>query len=148
MSAYLGGLHFWWPKITGKLYSERWARIASVLLFIGFNLTFFPQYLLGVAGMPRRYHSYSPEFEWLNIVSSCGALVLAFGYVLPLIYLTGSLLRGRNASANPWHATGLEWRTPSPPPSNNFAAAPTVRTPPYRYRAAKQARGAPEGAPR
>jgi cytochrome c oxidase subunit 1 len=146
VSAYLGGLHFWWPKITGRLYSERWARIAAVLLFIGFNVTFFPQYLLGVAGMPRRYHSYSPEFEWLNVVSSCGALVLAFGYVLPLIYLTGSLLRGRRASANPWHATGLEWRTPSPPPTGNFSEPPAVRAAPYRYRAAMRTRAGSAGA--
>jgi cytochrome c oxidase subunit 1 len=134
VSAYLGGLHYWWPKITGRLYSDRWARIAAVLLFLGFNFTFFPQYLLGIAGMPRRYHSYSPEFQTLNVLSSAGAVILALGYLLPLVYLGWSLVRGPRASANPWRATGLEWQTSSPPPVHNFAALPRVDGPPYAYR--------------
>ncbi|HTS20973.1 MAG TPA: cytochrome c oxidase subunit I [Casimicrobiaceae bacterium] len=134
VSAYLGGIHFWWPKITGRLYSDRWARFAAILLFFGFNATFFPQYLLGIAGMPRRYHEYAPEFQTLNVLSSGGAVLLALGYLLPLVYLSWSLVRGARAPANPWDATGLEWRTASPPPKRNFAAVPVVEGPPYAYR--------------
>jgi cytochrome c oxidase subunit 1 len=83
---YLGGLHFWWPKITGRLYPEFWAKISALLVFVGFNLTFFPQFLLGYMGMPRRYHAYPPEFQVLNILSTAGASVLALGFVLPTIY--------------------------------------------------------------
>ena len=85
--AYLGGIHFWWPKITGRMYPEMWGRIAALIIFFGFNLTFFPQYLLGYAGMPRRYHAYPPEFQVLNVLSSAGASILAVGYLLPLVYL-------------------------------------------------------------
>ena len=134
VSAYLGGIHFWWPKITGRMYSDRWARFAAILLIVGFNFTFFPQYLLGMAGMPRRYHEYAPEFQTLNVLSSAGALILALGYLLPLVYLGWSLARGARASANPWNATGLEWRTPSPPPKHNFETVPVVDGPPYAYR--------------
>jgi len=134
VSAYLGGIHFWWPKITGRLYSDRWARVAAILLFLGFNFTFFPQYLLGIEGMPRRYHEYPAEFQTLNVLSSAGAVILALGYLLPVVYLTWSLFRGARAPANPFHATGLEWLTPSPPPVHNFPAAPRVSGPPYDYR--------------
>ncbi len=140
VAAYLGGIHFWWPKITGRRYSDRWARFAAVLLFIGFNFTFFPQYLLGIAGMPRRYHEYPPEFQTLNVLSSAGAVILALGYLLPIVYLGWSLLRGERAAANPWNATGLEWQTPSPPPKHNFGATPVVDGPPYAYRPATLAR--------
>jgi cytochrome c oxidase subunit I len=132
--AYLGGIHYWWPKITGRLYSDAWARFAAILIFAGFNLTFFPQYLLGVAGMPRRYHEYSPEFQVLNVLSSAGASLLALGFLLPPIYLFWSLRHGTRAPANPWRATGLEWQTPSPPPVENFDRTPTVAGPPYDYR--------------
>src|SRR5206468_2347044 len=84
--AYFGGLHYWWPKATGRMYPETWARIAAVMVFLGFNFTFFPQYILGVQGMPRRYHTYAPEFQVLNLLSSAGAVVLALGYLLPLFY--------------------------------------------------------------
>ncbi|HTI48224.1 MAG TPA: cytochrome c oxidase subunit I [Casimicrobiaceae bacterium] len=140
VSAYLGGIHFWWPKITGRLYSDRWARFAAILLFLGFNFTFFPQYLLGIEGMPRRYHAYPPEFQTLNVLSSAGAVILALGYLLPLIYLGWSLFRGRPAPANPWNATGLEWRTSSPPPENNFDVRPEMTEPPYAYREARLGR--------
>jgi cytochrome c oxidase subunit 1 len=132
--AYLGGVHFWWPKMSGRLYSEGWARVAAILIFIGFNATFFPQYLLGFEGMPRRYHEYPPEFAALNLLSSAGALLLALGYLLPLAYLGWSLFRGKAAPANPWDATGLEWQTASPPPVHNFEQPPVVATPPYAYR--------------
>jgi cytochrome c oxidase subunit 1 len=131
--AYLGGIHFWWPKITGRMYSEAWGRLAALLIFAGFNLTFFPQYLLGYAGMPRRYHSYPEEFQLLHVLSSAGAVLLAVGYLLPLAYLGWSLRYGRAAPANPWQATGLEWQAASPPPSHNFAQPPTVARGPYAY---------------
>jgi cytochrome c oxidase subunit I len=91
---YVGGLHFWWPKITGKLYPEFLARIAAITLFLGFNLTFFPQFILGYMGMPRRYASYPPEFQVLNVMSTAGASILALGYLLPMIYLVWSMRYG------------------------------------------------------
>jgi cytochrome c oxidase subunit I len=133
VSAYFAGLHFWWPKITGRMYPEMWGRAAALVIFIGFNLTFFPQFILGYLGMPRRYHSYPADFQVLNVLSSAGAAILAAGYLLPLLYLTWSLRYGKQAGANPWNATGLEWKTPSPPPTENFAVTPTVTEPPYNY---------------
>jgi cytochrome c oxidase subunit I len=131
--AYLGGLHYWWPKITGRLYSERWGRVAAVTIFIGFNLTFFPQYLLGYLGMPRRYHVYPEQFQALNVFSTAGASILAVGYLLPLVYLLGSLRSGKDAGPNPWDSTGLEWRTTSPPPPHNFPSTPIVTEPAYNF---------------
>ncbi len=131
--AYLGGLHFWWPKITGRMYSESWARLAAILMFFGFNLTFFPQYLLGYEGMPRRYHEYAPKFQTLNVLSSAGAAVLALSYLMPLAYLLWSLRHGARAGRNPWHAAGLEWETDSPPPTHNFERDPVVEDGPYAY---------------
>ncbi|WP_218511755.1 cytochrome c oxidase subunit I [Variovorax sp. dw_308] len=131
--AYFGALHFWWPKVTGRTYHELWARIAAVLVFVGFNLTFFPQYLLGVMGMPRRYHAYPPEFQVLNVMSSAGAGVLAIGYLLPIFYLAWSLRRGERAGGNPWDARGLEWQTPSPPPTDNFEMPPHPPGEAYDY---------------
>jgi cytochrome c oxidase subunit 1 len=131
--AYLGAIHFWWPKISGRMYPEILGRIAALTIFFGFNLTFFPQYLLGWLGMPRRYHEYPPEFTLLNLFSSAGAAVLALGYLLPLCYLGWSFLFGPRASANPWGASGLEWQTSSPPPQHNFEHEPRVTRPPYDY---------------
>jgi cytochrome c oxidase subunit I len=131
---YVGGLHFWWPKITGKLYPEFLARMAAVILFVGFNLTFFPQFILGYLGMPRRYHNYPPEFQVLNVMSTAGASILALGYLLPMLYLTWSMRYGKVAGENPWPATGLEWRTPSPPPTENFEVTPVVDWEPYDFR--------------
>jgi cytochrome c oxidase subunit I len=131
--AYMGGLHYWWPKITGRLYSEMWGRIAAVVIFFGFNLTFFPQYILGYLGMPRRYHFYPPEFQMLNVMSTAGASILAVGYVLPLVYLLLSLRNGKVAGDNPWEATGLEWQTTSPPRKDNFLSQPIVTGPAYDY---------------
>src|SRR6266851_2085008 len=130
---YVGGLHFWWPKITGKLYPEFLARIAAVVLFIGFNLTFFPQFILGYLGMPRRYHTYPPEFQVLNVLSTAGASILALGYLLPMIYLIWSMRYGAVAGPNPWPATGLEWQTASPPMTENFEVTPEVTWEPYDY---------------
>jgi cytochrome c oxidase subunit 1 len=131
--AYLGALHYWWPKMTGRLYPEHWARIAAAIVFIGFNLTFFPQFILGYQGMPRRYHEYAPEFQVLNVLSSAGASILAVGFLMPFIYLAWSLKYAKRAGANPWGATGLEWATASPPPADNFAVTPEVTLPPYVY---------------
>lgn len=133
VSAFFAGFHFWWPKITGRLYPEMWGRAAAIIIFIGFNLTFFPQFILGYLGMPRRYNAYPPEFQVLNVLSSAGATILAIGYLLPLGYLIWSLFYGKRAGSNPWGATGLEWKTGSPPPTENFATTPVVTLPPYDY---------------
>ncbi|MGE0814613.1 MAG: cytochrome c oxidase subunit I [Vicinamibacterales bacterium] len=130
---YLGGLHFWWPKMIGRMYSEFWSRISAILVFVGFNLTFFPQFVLGYMGMPRRYHMYPPEFQVLNVLSSAGASVLGLGYILPVIYLLYSLKRGAVAGNNPWGASGLEWRTQSPPLTENFVEVPTDIPEAYEY---------------
>jgi cytochrome c oxidase subunit I len=133
VSAVMAGLHFWWPKITGRMYPESLGRMAAIILFIGFNLTFFPQFILGVLGMPRRYHSYPPEFQVLNVLSTAGASILALGYLLPTIYLIWSLKYGAIAGANPWHAAGLEWTVQSPPPVENFSETPIVDFEAYDY---------------
>jgi cytochrome c oxidase subunit 1 len=130
---YMGGLHFWWPKITGRKYSEFLSKLAALIVFVGFILTFLPQFVLGYLGMPRRYHVYPPEFQVLNVMSSAGASILAVGYVLPLFYLFWSLYAGKPAGPNPWGATGLEWQTPSPPPTHNFDETPIVTAGPYEY---------------
>ncbi len=133
VSAFFGGLHYWWPKITGRLYPEMWARMAALLTFVGFNLTFFPQFILGYLGMPRRYYTYPPEWQSWNVLSSAGASILAVAYILLLGYLGWSLLRGERAAPNPWRATGLEWQTSSPPPKDNFERTPVVTAGPYLY---------------
>lgn len=130
---YLGGLHYWWSKMTGKEYSEFWGKISAMLVFIGFNLTFFPQFILGYLGMPRRYASYAEELQVLNIFSTLGASVLAVGMTLPVFYLIGSLINGKDAGDNPWHLPGLEWRTSSPPPTENFYETPVVTWEAYDF---------------
>jgi cytochrome c oxidase subunit 1 len=132
---FLGGMHFWWPKITGRMYPEAWGRLAAIIVFIGFNLTFFPQFILGYLGMPRRYWDYShmPEWQGLNVLSTAGASILAVGYLLPMVYLFWSLRYGKPAPDNPWQATGLEWRTSSPPPTFNFDETPVVTWEAYEY---------------
>jgi cytochrome c oxidase subunit I len=133
VSAVMAGLHFWWPKMTGRMYPESLGRLAASTLFIGFNLTFFPQFILGYMGMPRRYHSYPPEFQVLNVLSTAGASILAIGYILPAMYLLWSLKYGEVAGANPWHATGLEWQIQSPPLKDNFVETPVVDFEAYDY---------------
>ncbi len=130
---YLGGIHYWWPKMTGRMYPEGWAKAAAILVFFGFNLTFFPQFLLGYQGMPRRYHAYAEEFQVLNVMSTAGASILGLGYLIPLVYLIWSLKYAPASGPNPWGATGLEWQTPSPPPTENFEETPVVTTGPYEY---------------
>ncbi len=133
VSAFFGGLHYWWPKITGRLYPEMWARFAAILTYVGFNLTFFPQFILGYLGMPRRSYTYPAEWQSWNLLSSAGASILAVAYLLPLFYLGWSLIWGRRAGANPWRATGLEWTIASPPPPENFEKTPNVTLGPYSY---------------
>jgi cytochrome c oxidase subunit I len=131
--AYLGGLHMWWSKITGREYSEFFGKLSALLVFVGFNLTFFPQFILGYMGMPRRYASYAEELQVLNVFSTAGASVLGIGLVLPLIYLTYSLFFGPKAKANPNMFPGLEWRTSSPPPTLNFDETPIVTWEAYEF---------------
>jgi len=130
---YLGGMHFWWPKISGRMYPEGWGRLAALLVFVGFNLTFFPQLILGYLGMPRRYWQYPPEFQVLNVLSTAGSTILAVGYVLPMVYFLWSMRYGKIAEDNPWGAAGLEWKTSSPPPTFNFDEAPVVTWEAYNY---------------
>lgn len=136
--AFLGGVHYWWPKISGKMYPEFIAKLSAITVFLGFNLTFFPQFILGYLGMNRRYGSYAPEFQDLNVLSTAGASILGVGYVVPLIYLIWSWKYGRPAPANPWRTTGLEWKTPSPPPKHNFEETPVVTWKAYDFEAQKE----------
>jgi cytochrome c oxidase subunit I len=137
---YLGGIHYWWPKISGRKYPNGWAQLAAAVIFVGFNLTFFPQFMLGYLGMPRRYAFYPAEFQVLNVMSSAGATILGLGYLIPLVYLIWSMRYGPVADANPWSATGLEWKTPSPPPTDNFAEIPVVTEEAYAYAPEEDAR--------
>jgi cytochrome c oxidase subunit 1 len=130
---YLGGIHYWWPKMTGRMYPEGWAKFAALLVFVGFNLTFFPQFIVGYLGMPRRYAMYPDEFQVYNVLSTAGASVLGLGYVIPIIYLIWSLKNSPLAGPNPWGAKGLEWETPSPPPTENFAVTPIVTQGTHQY---------------
>ncbi|HTG32923.1 MAG TPA: cytochrome c oxidase subunit I [Thermoanaerobaculia bacterium] len=130
---YLGGIHYWWPKMTGRLYPGFLSKLSALLVFVGFNLTFFPQFILGYMGMPRRYWSYPPEFQVLNVLSTAGASVLAVGYTLPLCYFAWSFKYGKKSGDNPWGANSLEWDTPSPPPTENFYTTPVVTHGPYEY---------------
>ncbi len=140
MMAYLGGLHYWWPKMTGRMYPEGFAKLSALTIFLGFNLTFFPQFILGYLGMPRRYHNYPDEFQVLHVMSTAGASVLAVGYLMPLIYFMWSLRYGKIAGPNPWGATGLEWQTSSPPPAHNFDETPIVTSEAYDYAALEAAK--------
>jgi cytochrome c oxidase subunit I len=142
VTAYLGALHFWWPKMTGRMYPEFWGRLSALLIFTGFALTFFPQYLLGYLGMPRRYHTYPPEFQVLHVLSSAGASILAIAYLLPFLYLLWSLRYGPAAGPNPWGAAGLEWTVSSPPPTHNFAEPPVVDFEAYAYPPPERGAGA------
>jgi len=131
--AFLAGLHYWWPKMFGRMYSERWALAAAVLVILGFNATFIPQFLLGNMGMPRRYYSYPEQFWSLNVASTAGASLLAFGFLIVLAYLVVSLVNGRVAGPNPWGSRGYEWNTPSPPSVLNFPETPTITRSAHDY---------------
>jgi cytochrome c oxidase subunit 1 len=137
--AYLGGIHFWFPKITGRLYPEGWAKFAALVIFVGFNLTFFPQFILGYLGMPRRYATYADEFHTLNVMSTAGASILGIGYLIPMIYLAWAWRYGPKSPQNPWGAKGLEWeQSPTPPPTFNFVTPPVVTEPAYNYSGEKE----------
>ena len=134
LMAYLAGLHFWWPKIFGRMYPQFLARFAMIVIFIGFNLTFFPQFLLGYLGMPRRYHVYPEEFQVLNVLSSAGASILGIGYLIPMCYFLWSLRWGKKVYGNIWGARGLEWElAPTPPPTFNFEGPVVVTREAYDY---------------
>ena len=138
---YLGGMHFWWPKISGRMYPESLGRLAALIVFLGFNLTFFPQFILGYLGMPRRYWQYPPEFQVLNVLSTAGSTILAVGYLLPMVYFLWSMRYGKVAPDNPWGASGLEWMTTSPPPTFNFDQPPVVDLGSLRLRAHSRSAG-------
>jgi cytochrome c oxidase subunit I len=127
--AMLGGLHFWWPKMTGRMYSEKWGRLSAFLVFTGFNVTFFTQFLMGSQGMPRRYYSYAEEFTIYHRISTAGSYTLALGFLIMIIYLLHSLKNGERAPTNPWGAATLEWKTTTPPHFENFETTPTVADP-------------------
>lgn len=131
--AYLGAVHFWWPKMTGRMYPEWLGRIAAATILVGFNVTFFPLYLAGYLGQPRRSQSYWPELETLNQIATVGAGLLAIGYFLPFLYLLWSLRWGARAGRNPFDAFGLEWMVASPPPRENFDRTPQVTWEAYDY---------------
>ncbi len=131
--AFLCGLHFWWPKMTGKIYSDYWSRMGAILIIVGYTLTFTPQFWLGYHGMPRRYPNYPEEFQFLNVLSTAGYTIQLAGFLLIATYLGLSLFFGKRAGPNPWGATGLEWQIQSPPLPHNFAATPRVVCGPYEY---------------
>jgi cytochrome c oxidase subunit 1 len=130
---FLGGLHYWWPKMTGKMYDENWARVAWLLVFTGFNVTFFSQFVLGSQGMPRRYYDYLPRFHNLHMTSSGGAYILGVGFIVMAIMFIKSLRSGAKASENPWGSAGYEWLTTTPPHPHNFHEQPVITRGPYDY---------------
>jgi len=131
--AFLGGIFHWWPKMVGKMYNELGGQISAGIVFVGFNLTFLPQFVLGTRGMPRRYATYVPEFEFLHQLSTYGAFLLGIGLFVALGVLIQSLFRGKKAPTNPWGGATLEWVCSSPPPHDNFAKPPVVGDP-YDFR--------------
>jgi cytochrome c oxidase subunit I len=134
VTAFIGGLHYWWPKITGRMYSEPWARVACVLYNIGFNMTFLTQFVLGSKGMPRRYYNYLDQFQPLHQFSTFGSWVIGLSLFMTLAYLLASLRKPMDAPENPWGGTTLEWACSSPPIMHNFEEQPVVEREPYDYR--------------
>ena len=134
LMAIMGGIYYWMPKMFGRMVNEFWARISFVLVFVGFNVTFFPQFILGAMGMPRRYYDYLPEYESLNKISSIGAWTIGVGFLVGLGVILHAIKRGKIAGPNPWGAKTLEWTAPSPPPHENFHVQPVVTAGPYEYR--------------
>jgi cytochrome c oxidase subunit 1 len=136
VTAFLAACHYWFPKLTGKMYSEVWAKVACAAVGLGFIVTFTPQFLLGNAGMPRRYATYPPQYQWLHVVSTAGACLLALGMLTVLAYLIVAIFKGKPSGDNPWRSKSLEWRSPSPPPHQNFVTPPmwdVVSDGPYAY---------------
>jgi cytochrome c oxidase subunit 1 len=133
VTAFLAAAHYWFPKMFGRLYSERVGLLSAAAVFLGFVLTFLPQFLLGNMGMPRRYYSYPAQYQWLHVLSTGGAYLLAGALLLTFVNLAIALKWGAKAPANPWGSRGFEWLTPSPPPKHNFAAPPNLDYSPYDY---------------
>jgi cytochrome c oxidase subunit 1 len=133
MTAFFGGLHHWWPKITGKMYSEKLGRLSALLYLVGFNVTFFTQFIMGSRGMPRRYYNYLDQFQPLHAFSTFGSWILGVGFLVMLYNLVDSLRNGKTAPANPWGGLSLEWETQSPPVTENFVHRPIVKNGPYDY---------------
>lgn len=134
LMAIMGGTYYWFPKLFGTMYNEFWARITFVLIFVGFNVTFFPQFVLGALGMPRRYYDYLPAYESLNQISTIGAYTIGIGFLIALAVIIQGIFKGEKAGDNPWGAKTLEWQTTSPPPHENFLTEPVVTGGPYEYR--------------
>jgi len=134
LMALMGGFYYWLPKMFGKMYNEFWARLSFVFIFVGFNVTFFPQFILGSMGMPRRYYGYLPAYQSLNQISTVGSWLIAIGFLISLYTIIQCLMSGAPAPANPWGAKTLEWTIPSPPPHDNFDVEPIVTAGPYEYR--------------
>jgi cytochrome c oxidase subunit 1 len=135
--AFLGGLLYWWPKMTGRMYNEKLMRVSYALVFIGFNATFFIQFFLGAKGMPRRYYNYLDQFQQMHAFSTVGSWILGMGFLVMLYGLIQSLRSGERAPGNPWHSLALEWQSSSPPPLENFDKQPVVTHGPYDYHLAK-----------
>ena len=133
LTAYLAALHYWWPKITGRRYPEKWGLVTCTITFLGFFATFFPQFLLGNGGMPRRYHLYAESYQALHVLSTAGSWALASAFAITLGYMAWSLFYGEKAGANPWGSRSYEWFTASPPPPHNFDGTPVFRHLPYDY---------------
>jgi cytochrome c oxidase subunit 1 len=131
--AFLAGMHYWFPKMFGRMYNDRIAYIAWGIIFAGFNLLYFPQFIIGIQGMPRRYFDYLPQFQTGHVISSIGGFILFGGLVLMLWNLVYYARRGAPAPANPWKGVTLEWQIPSPPPLENFDVIPEIKTPPYLF---------------
>jgi len=136
--AFVGGLHYWWPKITGKLYNETMAKVAFFLVFIGFNVTFGTQFIMGSRGMPRRYYDYLPEFEIFHQISTVGSWVIGLGFLVALACFVQSLISGKKSPRNPWNSAALEWQTATPPPLANFVKVPVITRGPYDYHLATE----------
>ncbi len=134
LMAIMGGIYYWFPKMFGRLVNEFWARISFVLIFVGFNVTFFPQFILGANGMPRRYFDYIPEYTSLNQISSIGAWTIGIGFLIGFAAIVHGWIAGEKAGENPWGGRTLEWQTASPPPHENFTTQPVVTAGPYEYR--------------
>jgi cytochrome c oxidase subunit 1 len=133
LTMYLAALHYWIPKMFGRMYPERWGIVGATAVILGFIFTFTPQFLLGNAGMPRRYWSYPAHYQWLNVLSTAGASILAMGLLLNLIYLTWTIFCGPRTERNPWDSRSYEWLAPTPPPVHNFDEPLVIERGPYDY---------------
>jgi cytochrome c oxidase subunit 1 len=132
--AFVGGLHYWWPKMTGRMYNENWGRVGCALVFVGFNVTFLTQFVMGSLGMPRRYFNYLPMYHPYHVVSTIGSWIIGLGFFVTAGYLLASLRKPMDAPDNPWGGTTLEWTTSSPPIEHNFEDQPVLQKAPYDYR--------------